>query len=252
MRTQELGDLCDRNYLAAFAALVPHVAGSAGGRRSFGPVDAVVTLLPRAFYNPVFVTNDRTLPEEVKAAVEWVSSLGVPASVQLRDGLQQRFGRVLRQLRLEPDPWVTPGMALYPIPERPRPPVGLHLELVCPDTFEDWHAGIGYPSSFRGVYGPTLLDDTAFRLIVGYADEEPVTGAAAIIHDEVVGIYAVGTVEHARRRGFGQAATWAAIQAGADAGCTVSVLQATDEAVSVYQRMGFSEVSRYLEWMPPD
>lgn len=77
------------------------------------------------------------------------------------------------------------------------------------------------------MYGPTLVDDPFFRFVVGYLEDRPVAGAAAILIDGSAGIYAVGTAEHARRRGFGQAVTWAAIQAGVDAGRDIAVLQAS-------------------------
>jgi ribosomal protein S18 acetylase RimI-like enzyme len=185
-------------------------------------------------------------------AVHWVRSLGLATSVQLREELRARFDPTLRGLGLEAEEWVAPGMALHPIPPSPSAPDGLRIERVGPETFDDWHEGISYGPRFKRVFGPTLLADPAFAFVVGYLDDEPVAGAAAILADSVVGIYAVGTVESARRRGFGEAVTWCAIQAGVVAGCDVAVLQSTEVAVGVYRRMGFVEVCRYVEYLPTE
>ena len=251
MIASALREACDRNYTAAFAALVPHIAAPVGGVRQFGSLVAVVTGLPNPFFNPVMVTDPGASSGDLSAALRWTSSQGVLASVQLREDLRERFEPIARGFGLEPDPWIAPGMALHPIPAIAPPEPSLRTQLVDPTRFDDWHSGIAYGPRFRDVYGPTLLDDPAFRLVVGYVDDEPVAGAAAIISDTVVGIYAVGTAEHARRRGYGRALTWAAVQAGVEAGCHVAVLQSTEMAAGLYRSMGFVEVCRYLEFLPP-
>jgi ribosomal protein S18 acetylase RimI-like enzyme len=252
VKAPSLRAACDGNYAAAFAALIPHVGHEFGTTRTVRSVVAVATGLEHAFYNPVIATQTDADPEDVVEAVHWIRSLGLAASVQLRDDLRARFESVLGDLGLEADPWVTPGMALYPIPRSPTRRDGLRIERVGVDTFEDWHEGIAYGPRFKRVFGATLLDDPAFRFVVGYLDDHPVAGAAAILADGVAGIYAVGTVESARGRGFGQAVSWGALEAGVEAGCDVAVLQSTEMAVSVYARMGFVEVCRYVEYLPSE
>ena len=82
---------CDQNYAAAFEALMPHVGSNLGERRAFGSVVAVATGIDLAFYNPVFATTDDAGTENVVAAVTWMRSLGLPASVQLAEGLRARL-----------------------------------------------------------------------------------------------------------------------------------------------------------------
>jgi hypothetical protein len=98
-----LREASDRNYTAAFAALIPHVAESSGATRAFGQVTAVVTELPIAFYNPVLVTRPDADPRDVSEAVQWIRSRGLPASVQLRDDLHHRFDPAIRDLGLRPE-----------------------------------------------------------------------------------------------------------------------------------------------------
>ena len=64
------------------------------------------------------------------------------------------------------------------------------------------------------------------------------------------GIYAVGTLPEARRRGVGTAATWAAVAAGRDWGCDTIVLRRARWAFPMYQEMGFRTVVRYTTFRP--
>jgi hypothetical protein len=99
-------------------------------------------------------------------------------------------------------------MALHPIPPR---------------TFDDWHTAISYGGGFRRIYGPKLLDDPAFRLVIGYLDGEPVTGAAAIISDGVVGVSPSAPSSMRGAAASGPRPHGRPIHAGMDAGCYVAM-----------------------------
>ena len=141
-------------------------------------------------------------------------------------------------------------MALHPISPIPDPPPGVTTELVRPETFQDWHAGQPWGERFRATFGRSMVEDASLRLVTARLDGEPVAAGAAILTREVVGIYAVGTVERFRGRGLGTAVTWAAIQAGVEAGCSVAILQASRMGLGVYRAMGFVEVCRYVLFQP--
>jgi ribosomal protein S18 acetylase RimI-like enzyme len=120
------------------------------------------------------------------------------------------------------------------------------------ELLDDWHAAIESSEVFRGLFGPTLVADPRVRLAVGYLAGEPVSAAAAVHSGRTLGVYAVATVERARRRGIGRAVTWAAIEAGANAWeSTIAVLQSSEMGVPVYRSMGFEEVARYVEFDRP-
>jgi hypothetical protein len=53
-----------------------------------------------------------------------------------------------------------------------------------------------------------------------------------------------------RRRGYGEALTWAAVAGGQRAGCTIASLQASALGKPVYARMGFSDVLGYEHLLP--
>jgi predicted GNAT family acetyltransferase len=77
--------------------------------------------------------------------------------------------------------------------------------------------------------------------------------ATALAFDEGTdcGIYNVGTVEHARRRGLGTALTVALLCDAADRGCHTASLQSTPMAERVYANVGFRDLGRILEFTPP-
>jgi hypothetical protein len=120
------------------------------------------------------------------------------------------------------------------------------------ELFDDWHAALGSGEVFRRVFGNALVADPNVRLAVGYLAGAPVSGAAVLRSERTIGIYAVGTVEAARRRRIGRAVTWAAIGAGRAAwGSEIAILQSSEMGVPVYRSMGFEQVSRYIGFERP-
>ena len=90
------------------------------------------------------------------------------------------------------------------------------------------------------------------RFYVGTLDKEPVATSLVIADGAVAGIYWVATREGWRRRGLGEALTWAAVRGGAERGCTVASLQASELGRPVYERMGFRLVVEYAHFLAPD
>jgi ribosomal protein S18 acetylase RimI-like enzyme len=100
---------------------------------------------------------------------------------------------------------------------------------------------------------PDLLrgaDLSAFRLVVARLDGEDVAAALAFDHDGDCGIYNVGTVEWARRRGLGTALTALQLHHARERGCRTASLQATPIAERVYAAAGFRDLGRFLEYVP--
>jgi GNAT superfamily N-acetyltransferase len=98
-----------------------------------------------------------------------------------------------------------------------------------------------------------LGDDVPWQHLLGRLDDEPAATATVFFSPrEVAGLYFVCTAPAARRRGVGAAITAAAMQVGAEHGCTSAVLGSSPMGDGVYRRLGFEEVFRYrlLEWSP--
>jgi hypothetical protein len=64
------------------------------------------------------------------------------------------------------------------------------------------------------------------------------------------GIYNVGTLEHARRRGFRTALTALRVHEARARGCQTASVQSTEMAERVYAAVGFRDLGRILEYVP--
>jgi GNAT superfamily N-acetyltransferase len=100
---------------------------------------------------------------------------------------------------------------------------------------------------------PDLLagvDHEQFHLRGARLDGDVVSAAWAFDHDGDCGIFNVGTVPPARRRGLGAAVTALQLYEGRDRGCWTASLQATPIAERVYRAVGFRDLGRFLEYVP--
>jgi hypothetical protein len=156
---------------------------------------------------------------------------------------------------LRPDP--TPGMTLA-LPARvPPPPAGLAIEVVrTPEQLvafrEAAFRGFGYPVAAAHIFmNERLLALPNVRLYAGRRDGAVVATSILVATGPVAGIYWVGTLEEQRRRGYGEALTWAAVAGGVEAGCRMASLQSSPLGKPVYARMGFAHVLDYEHLLPP-
>jgi ribosomal protein S18 acetylase RimI-like enzyme len=93
-------------------------------------------------------------------------------------------------------------------------------------------------------------DHAALHLLVTRIHGEIVAAALAYDCADDCGIYNVGTVEKARRRGLGTALTAAQVHDARARGCQTASLQSTQMAESVYAAVGFRDLGRILEYVP--
>ena len=93
-------------------------------------------------------------------------------------------------------------------------------------------------------------DATAFRVLTATVDGENVATAIAFDHDGDCGVFNVGTLEAARRRGLARALTAQLVHEAAERGCSTASLQSTPIAERVYASVGFRDLGRILEYVP--
>jgi Acetyltransferase (GNAT) family. len=81
---------------------------------------------------------------------------------------------------------------------------------------------------------------------VAWQGDDPVGSAAGYLNEGAVGVFGVGVVPRARRRGLGAALTVAAVRAfdGAD----IAWLHPSEMAWPMYQALGFRRVSDWQVW----
>jgi ribosomal protein S18 acetylase RimI-like enzyme len=125
------------------------------------------------------------------------------------------------------------GMALDDL--RGAPP---ELELDPPD----WPA---YVAFLDGVLAGA--DPREFHLLVARGG---LATALSFDHGDDCGIYNVGTLEHARRRGLGSALTARLLHDARARGRRTATLQATAMAEGLYAALGFRDLGRILEFVP--
>jgi predicted acetyltransferase len=82
-------------------------------------------------------------------------------------------------------------------------------------------------------------------------DGEPACTSSMVPTPGVAGIYWVATLQAHRKRGLGEAITWAAVRAGVASGCPVASLQASAAGEPVYARMGFETPVHYVKYGRP-
>jgi GNAT superfamily N-acetyltransferase len=247
MDLEERRRRADANAVAAFTLAQARLGDPIGETARFGAVEAVAIGVDVAFFNPVLALDPASRPDDVLKAIAWVEAKGLPVSVQIRSDVDPAVPAAVEANGLAADPWATPVMVLEPIPPAPSPPPDIVIRTGGRDLFDDWHTALGSGEIYRRVFGHALVTDPNVRLAVGYLAGAPVSGAAAIRTERTIGIYSVGTVESARRRGIGRALTWAAIDAGRAAwGGEIAILQSSEMGAPVYRSMGFEEISRYI------
>lgn len=85
---------------------------------------------------------------------------------------------------------------------------------------------------------------------VAYHGTQPVSTALTLFSGDGAGLYWIGTVPAAQRRGFGEICTRLATNAGFARGATVVTLQASSFGESIYKRLGYrtyDRMRRYIE-----
>ncbi len=113
----------------------------------------------------------------------------------------------------------------------------------------DWSEHLrlcGLPSGFLAG-----IDPAAFQVLVARLGTENVATAIALHHSGDCGIYNVGTLEHARQRGLATGLTALHLHDARARGCLTATLQSTAMAEGVYASVGFRDLGRILEFIPP-
>lgn len=253
VKTQpELATAADRNYVGAYRKLVEHVP--AGAVLTFGAVTAFTTGFPIGIFNGCIVVEPADAAD-LAASLRWVAGLDVPYRVWIRQELATGLAAVPVELGLEQEASLYPGMVLSPAPDAPQQAPGV---TVCPvegrralEEHRELYVQKGMSADVVSrMFPSSLAVDPDVRLFTGYLDGRPAGTSLAIRTGDACGIYSVGTLPDARRRGVGTAVTWAAVRAGRDWGCETIVLQSSEMGFSMYRSMGFRTAVSYVTFRP--
>ena len=94
------------------------------------------------------------------------------------------------------------------------------------------------------------LDARAFHVLVARWERRPAATGIAFDHEGDCGVFNLGTVPRARRRGLGTRLTALHLHLARDRGCETASLQSTEMAERVYASIGFRDLGRYVEYVP--
>jgi ribosomal protein S18 acetylase RimI-like enzyme len=199
----------------------------------------------RAVYNNALVTQD--LPNRAradalaalerayaKAGVTRFAVWAVEHDDPLRTDLEQRGYRLDTST-------LAMGMALADLRTPPQ-----SIDLGRADWSEHLRIGELPPNFLLGT------DPRDHHVRVARLGGENVATALAFDHRGDCGIYNVGTLGHARRRGLGTALTVLQLYDARARGCVTASLQATAEAERMYGSIGFRDLGRIFEYKLED
>jgi hypothetical protein len=148
-----------------------------------------------------------------------------------------------------------PPVHLLPqgVPER-HAPSELRIERVAsPALLHVWEQTVsrGYPlegledAPAGTLAAPSLLSDPHYGAWVGFVDDQPVAAASAWAAHGVVNVTLVATLPEERRKGYGEALTWAASRL---VPALPAMLLSSDDGRPVYERMGYLPLQRMTLW----
>ncbi|MGH2680759.1 MAG: GNAT family N-acetyltransferase [Actinomycetota bacterium] len=103
----------------------------------------------------------------------------------------------------------------------------------------------------EGFVGTRMLRDARVRIFTAWLDGEPVGESSAYLLHDTVGIFGVGVVEAARRRGIGVALTMRAARTF-EGRTDLAWLQPSSMARGMYEDLGFRPVSDWEVWIAPE
>jgi ribosomal protein S18 acetylase RimI-like enzyme len=144
----------------------------------------------------------------------------------------------------------TPGMAIDLAVLPPSPLDELTIQPVEDSpTLAKWAStfiqGYGIPESMTPPF-LTLVEsmgiDLPFRYYLGSLNSKPVAASTLFLGAGVAGIYNVATLPEARGRGIGAAMTLTPLYEARNMGFRAGVLQSSDMAYRVYERLGFQRL----------
>lgn len=106
------------------------------------------------------------------------------------------------------------------------------------------------PAVARQVYEPEGAWHGSYQGYVGYVDGVPVTTAAAVVAGGAIGFYSVGTLPAHRRKGYAEALMRQIYERlSLETGITCTVLQATESGFTLYRRMGYRPVTKFVVYL---
>jgi ribosomal protein S18 acetylase RimI-like enzyme len=200
--------------------------------------------------NGIWVDSDAAVTH-IEAARGEAQELGTPFSIMVREGRSPRVERAAVELGFEPTVRI-PGMAATP--SELRVPEASDCEVIRVETADGLAeamavgaAGFGISADLvASIYALEVAELEGLAYYLARAGGKDVATAAGFTIGEGVAIFSVATAPQHRGRGYGTAVTAQAVRDGFAAGARLAALQSSSLGESVYRRLGFRELERYV------
>jgi GNAT superfamily N-acetyltransferase len=200
--------------------------------------------------NGMWVDSDIAAPQ-IEAARAEARELGTPFNIMVREGRSPAVEAAARELGFDSTVQI-PGMAVTPA--ELRMPESADVEVVRVETADGLAqalavgaAGFGIsPDLVASVYSLEVAALEGLRYYLARVDGRDVATAAAFTIGAATAVFSVATTPKERRKGYGAAVTAYAVNDAFAAGAELAALQSSALGVSVYERLGFREVERYV------
>jgi GNAT superfamily N-acetyltransferase len=185
----------------------------------------------------------------LRQALEWYAYRGINPRLDLRGSAD---AALLAASMVEGfEFWFREAvMVLHPIPELAVSRPGIEVREVISEEDVALYCGVDreefHDQDFQRAMVEKALSMEGVSLHLGMAEGRPVARSMALVRDELVGVHNVYVPPSERRKGYGEALTAAAVEAGRRAGATAACLEATVLGYPVYERMGFKKVDDYV------
>lgn len=250
-----LAAIIERQLFECFAYYARHAPH--GEVLSDESLKRVVTRIPHPMWNGVHLAQltRENMDQTIEETLDYFKSRNLPFT--WRTGPSSRPPNLGERLEAHGFHHAndTPGMAveLSKIKQDRPKPSGLIIEPVEDvDTLRKWMHVV---TTSLVEEGNTPFIDNLFdiearigfqqfpprRNYIGYFEGDPVACSMLLLAHGVAGIYAVGTLPKARRKGIGTAITLAPLREARDRGYHVGVTHSSAMGLRVYQRIGFKE-----------
>lgn len=248
----------DAHLVEGLGILADH-ADATGIRQARDGISITATGRGGTAFNNAWVTRP---PQQPLATIRWaidrLRSTGRPFLFQVPEPFVAALSDPFAKCGLVPT-HRQPGMTLQ-VPAN-HPPVSQDLRV---ERVEDEQSLEAFSVSMAAGFGAPdprasartlpegLLGDDRVTMLLGYAGShpEPVATSVSVVAAGIAGVYAVTVHLSYRRRGWGEAITWAAVEAGRREGISLAALQATELGLPVYERMGFRRIREYVHYLP--
>jgi GNAT superfamily N-acetyltransferase len=95
--------------------------------------------------------------------------------------------------------------------------------------------------SYKKYFCKLGVKNLKFQYYLGFLDEKPVASAMIFKGKEAAGLFYIGTVHKARRKGIAEALTFYLLNKAKNEGYNISTVQASEMGYPLYKKIGFKE-----------